>query len=491
MAKKLKIASISAELSPFYKTGGLGDVAASLPRALKRLGHEVITIAPFYAQAFDREKYALEPVFSEVEVWLNDQETVKVNYWKSSLEGGVLVYFVENSKYFSRRQELYGSERENARFLIFDVAALKLLYLLNFSPDIIHCHDWHTGLIPYYFKTDFHKLENFKNAKVIYTIHNLAFQLGHNWFEVPDDKRDDGHKALPLISDPDIEYINFARRAILHADALTTVSETYREEILAKDFGEELHRLLLNRQDRLFGIVNGINEDDWNPANDPGLHKNYDSRTIGAKAENKIFWQKKLGLEIGKNIPLLCGTSRMTPQKGYELIIRILPHLFADGLEVILIGACLDQEILAELKKIAKRHPRRMVLMPTHEELLQNETMAYAASDLFLMPSYYEPCGINQLIAMRYGCVPIARRVGGLRDTVENYDPAHNRGSGFVFSSFNEFQFYGAVTRGVENFYQKKNWNDLVERIMKISHDWEIPARKYLQLFRRVIKWKE
>jgi starch synthase len=487
MPKKLKIVFVSSELAPFSKTGGLADVASCLPRALKSFGEEIIAVTPLYAQTINKDQYKLELVFKDVELRLNKKDTIKVNYWQGYLEKDLPVYFVESAKYFSRQKELYGSARENARFFIFDLAVLKLLSLLKFKADIIHCHDWHTGLIPYFLKTNFRYSDTLKNSKTIYTIHNLAFQFGHNWWEVPEEKRDDGHAAMPALEDPEFEYVNFAKRAILCADAITTVSETYREEITTQEFGEGLNVILSNRNDHLFGILNGIDESAWNPMNDPGLYSNYYSGDFSLKNENKIFLQKKFKLTVNWRLPVICGTSRMTQQKGFELILEALPHLLELDLQVVLIGAC-SKNFLAPLKKIAKKYPKKMLLLPTHEDCMKYETLAYAASDFFLMPSEYEPCGLNQLIAMRYGCVPIVHRVGGLNDTVSDYHSETGRGTGFVFDKFNSYQFYGAIIRAIEEYRHPASWKKIVEEVMKESHAWEIPARKYLKLYRKIIK---
>jgi starch synthase len=487
--KKLKIVSIASEMTPFSKSGGLADVAECLPRAIRGLGQEVIAITPLYEQIIDKDKWGLKRIFEDVEVYLNDEESVTVNYWQGSLPDGLVVYFIENGKYFSRKKNMYGSEHENARFFIFDVAALKLLSLLKFEADIIHCHDWHTGLIPYFLKTDFRYSETLKASKTIFTIHNLVFQLGRDWWSIPPEARDDGRGKLPKLSEPSIENVNFVRRAILHADALTTVSETYREEIMTKEFGEDQEKLLANRADRLFGIVNGIDEGAWDPATDPGLFRNYDSeRFIQSKAENKAFVQKSFGLSISPTTPIICSACRMTFQKGFELIVNIMEHLAALDLQVIMVGDC-HKDYLSKLKKFARKHPKKIVFLPTHDDCMKYETQIYAASDLYLMPSYYEPCGLNQLRAMRYGSVPVVRKVGGLSDTVDDYDASLNRGTGFVFEKFNEFQLFGAIVRATESYKDKAKWGDLVQRAMESSHSWDIPANKYLKLYRAVRRW--
>jgi len=486
MRKKLKIVHIVSEVAPFSKSGGLGDVARSLPKALCRLGHNVMIITPLYGRTIDEQEEGLELVYENVNLRLNSQEKVKVNYWRGWLREGLPVYFVENKQFFSKHKRLYGSTRENARFLVFDVAALKLISLLKFSADIIHCHDWQTGLIPYYLKTDFRYSKTLKKAKTVFTIHNLIFQLGHNWWEIAPENKDPGRGQIPHIADPKVEYLNFAKRAILSADIINTVSEKYREEIMTKKFGQDLHRILKNRSDRLVGIINGIDYNTYNPEKDKGLHRRYGSAQSAIKADNKKFLQKRLGLPVSPRTPILCTTSRVTFQKGFESIINLLPQLLHLDLQMVIIGSG-DKNYIKELTKIAAKSPDKLVVMPSHEANQKYETLVYAGSDLFLLPSVHEPCGINQLIAMRYGCIPVVREIGGLYDTVENFDPESSQGTGFTFKTEDDLQFYAAIVRALENYKHRRTWSSLVRRVMKRSTSWEIPARKYVELYKRVL----
>lgn len=489
MSNKLKIAHIASEVAPYSKTGGLADVARSLPKAIKRLGHEVIVITALYGQIIGKKQHKLKLIFENVKVYLNSKEAVRVNCWKSYLMEDLPVYFIENKKYFSQRKQLYGSGRENARFLIFDVAALKLISLLKFEADIVHCHDWQAGLIPFYLKTDFRYSKTLRKAKTIFTIHNLAFQFGQNWWEVSSEKKDYGRKRIPHIADPDIENINFAKRAILSADAINTVSEQYREEIMTKKFGQDLHRVLKNREDRLFGIVNGIDYNAYNPRNDPGLFKNYDHKKIHRKKLNKEYLQKKFGLPADKEVPLLCATSRVTFQKGFELILKILQPLLKLDIQMIVMGDG-DKKYISELKKYNKKYPKKIIWLPFSGNQ-QYETLLYAGSDIFLLPSHHEPCGINQLIAMRYGCAPIVRKIGGLYDTVKNFDPLIKKGTGFVFSGFDPYSLYGTIIKAIETMKYKQAWRDIMVRAMQESNSWEIPAEKYIALYRKAIRNSE
>jgi len=485
--KKLKIVSISSEISPFSKTGGLADVARSLPKALKRLGHDVICITPFYEKVIDSEKHNLKLIYKNIEVWLNSSESVKVNYWKGYLMPGLSVYFIENKKYFSRRKKLYGSNHENARFLIFDAAALKLISLLKFEADIVHCHDWHTGLIPFYLKTQFRYSKTLAKAKTVFTIHNIIFQMGRNWWEVPPEKKDFGRKRIPHINNPDIEYINFTKRAILSADVISTVSENHMEEIKTKRFGQDLHRILKNREDRLFGIVNGIDYNAYSPEKDEKIFKNYNYQKVHRKQLNKEYVQKLFKLPIRSGVPVFCTTSRVTFQKGFDLITRVVENLMFLDIQMIVIGEG-DKEYIKTLKKTARKYPEKLVVVPSHEKNQKYETQVYAGSDFFLLPSTLEPCGINQMIAMRYGCIPIVRRVGGLYDTVENYDPVKETGTGFSFGRDNEFSLYGAIIRAIESKKYKNHWRNLIVRAMRQSNSWEIPAKKYEILYEQTLK---
>ena len=487
MLKKIKIVHIASEVAPYSKTGGLGDVSRSLPKALHRLGHEVIIITPLYGRLIDKQANKLDLIFPDVELRLNSQEKIRVNYWRGYLMQDLPVYFVECKKFFSKHQRLYGSTRENARFLVFNVASLKLLSLLKFKADIIHCHDWQTGLIPYYLKTDFRYSKTLKKAKTIFTIHNLVFQLGHNWWEIAPADKDYGRGRLPHLDDHKLENINFAKRAVLSADFINTVSEQYREEIMTKKFGQNLHRILQHRSDRLVGIVNGIDYNTYNPEIDKAIHKRYSFRDPAPKADNKAYLQKIFNLPLDKDVPIFCTTSRVTFQKGFELLIKVLPQLFRLEAQFIVIGSG-DKKYISELQKLSRRYPAKLAVIPSHEANQKYETLVYAGSDFFLLPSNHEPCGINQLIAMRYGCVPIVREVGGLQDTVENFSAAFKEGTGFTFKNEDEFDLQGAIVRALENYTNRPVFRALIKRIMKKSNGWEIPAKKYVELYRKVIK---
>jgi starch synthase len=264
--------------------------------------------------------------------------------------------------------------------------------------------------------------------------------------------------------------------------------ERYREEVMTKKFGQDLHRVLRNREDRLFGIVNGIDYKAFNPMNDPGLFKNYNYQKIHRKKLNKKYLQKKLGLPVDMDVPVICATSRVAYQKGFELISNILDQLARLDLQIIIMGDG-DKGYIDKLKKYQRKFPNNIIWLPFSENQ-KIETLVYAGSDFFLLPSHHEPCGINQLIAMRYGCIPIVRKVGGLNDTVENFDPTYSmkKGTGFTFSRFNEFSLYAAIIRALETFKYKDVFRSLKARAMQESNSWDIPAKKYVKLYRIAMK---
>lgn len=481
----MKIAFIAAELEPFSKTGGLASVANALPRAIAKLKHEVIVITPFYGKVINHEEHGLKMIASDIPVRIPGRKKMTFNVWEGKINHKVRVFFVDNYDLFSKSKKLYGSENENARFAFFNFAVLATLEKINFLPDVIHCNDWHTGLIPFILKktSDYEML---KDATTIFTIHNLLFQLGHNWWEIPSKKRDDGNTPLPGWKDKRLETINFAKRAIIHADAINAVSQQYAEEIMTKDFGEDLHIILKNREEKIFGIINGIDTNEYNPKTDPGLYKKYSVKSIQRKGDNKKHIQRKLGLSQKERWPLIVLTSRIATQKGFELIVKVLPDILRQNVQFVIMGDG-DKKFVKQIKKIAKRFPKKLVYLPFDQDF---ETSLYAAGDFFLLPSKFEPCGLNQMIALRYGCVPIVRKIGGLADTVTDYNPRTGKGNGFELDKFTPADLLIALTRAMEAYKYQKSFHELIVRAMSESFGWEYPAKKYVNLYRKAKKLK-
>jgi len=484
MIKKLKIVSVASEVQPYSKSGGLAEVASALPKTIKRLGHNIIIITPFYAQVIDVKKFNLKLVYENVALEIDKENDVKFNVWQGYLIEGLPVYFIENGQYFSRKKELYGSRHENRRFYLFDLAVLKLLTLLKFTADVIHCHDWHTGLIPELLQKEFKDSRVLQNTRSIFTLHNLAFQFGHDWWQVPSEKKDDGRKLLPKFTDPDIENINFVKRAILHADIINAVSEQYAQEILTPNFGQDLNKILLSNKKKLFGIINGIDQLEYNPATDPGLVKNYSSDSFYFKKQNKESLQKMFKLPVKAEWPLIGMTSRLTEQKGLDLLVKIIETLLALDIQFIIMGDG-DKKYINFLNRLQKHYPKKLAYFGFEQKL---ETSIYAGADLLLLPSKFEPCGLNQLYAMRYGCIPIVHKIGGLADTVTNFNARTIKGNGFVFKRYHEYNFLMAIARALEIYQCRAIWKKMIESAMKLSSSWVIPAKKYIALYKQANK---
>lgn len=492
MRKKIKVVQIAAEIEPFSKSGGLANVMGSLPRTTAKLGCSVMIIVPHYGDAPVSGGQTLEMVAEEVEIEISPGIFERATYLRGTAPWSkVPVYFISSKKYLSepaKDGKIYGADNDNARFLFFDVAALHLLKKINWKPDVIHCHDWHTGLIPYFLKGRYKKDPFWSKTACLFTIHNLAYQLGHDWWLIPEGERDDGRTPLPVFSDNRaIERVNFVKRAILNADAINTVSETYRDEILTKDFGEDLHRVLKNRQDIIFGIVNGIDYNEYNPLTDPGLHQHYSAKSISRKKDNKKWLQKHYGLTIGANIPVISMTSRIAEQKGFALIMPVIPTLMGLGVQVIVMGDG-DEEITRSLGEFQKNFPGQFVHVSFDNT---RETSLYAGSDIFLLPSRFEPCGVNQLIALRYGCIPIVHHIGGLADTIVDFDPKMRIGNGFSFGIYDPNNLLIALTRALETYKYKDVWNHLVSGGLKEANSWIIPAKKYVELYKTTMKLRK
>ena len=481
--KRLSVVHVSSEVSPFTKTGGLGDVARSLPRALCDLGHDITIFTPYYAK-LDYSAHNLEEVVSNFEVPLPNGESLTAKIWRGWLQSNLPVYLIGDDDYFGRRRGIYGDHEDNRRFYVFDVAVLAAIEHLGLKPDIIHCHDWHTGFIPHLLHYGYRG--QYPNTRTVFTIHNLSFQFGHNWWEVSSDYRDNGRSALPDWWDVEVwEKLNFAKRAIMAADIITTVSEQYADEILTKDFGEDLHRLLINRRDHLFGIVNGLDYQDYNPATDPGLAANYDLEHIDRKVENKRYLQRHYGLQESPRTPLVGMVARLSEQKGFDLILEIIDSLLRLDLQLVIFGGG-DAHYAQAIRRASKRYRAKLA---AHLEFdVEHATLHYAGSDIFLMPSRFEPCGLGQLISLRYGSVPVVHATGGLVDTIEDYNPRTGRGNGFVFRAYDSRDLLMTITRAVENFKYQDAWRALMERGMRQSFSWAVPAKKYVAVYRKSLR---
>jgi len=484
--KKLRIAHIIAEVSPYSKVGGLGDVGYALPKATTREGHEVIVITPYYGlvrkRNLQRENISInKPV-------VIDGAEYPVSFRKHVSNDGLPIYFAVNEELFGSSVKVYrASENDEAlRWIFLAKAAILLLKQINYKADIIHTHDWHGSIICNYLKSYYSGDELFSKTATVFTIHNLNYQGTPRLYSAPKDKFDKGTGAPPE-QKGFRNYMNFAKRAIMNATVINTVSERYAKEILTAEFGSGLENYLRRRKDRVFGIINGIDYEVINPAFDKNLYENYDVNSLEKKKKNKQLLQKEVGLTIKEETPLIGIINRLTEQKGFKLIMEAMPILLKMDLQIVVVGSG-RKDYLKFFRETARKHRSKVgVYSPFTEQMASR---VYAGSDIYLMPSRYEPCGISQLISLRYGSIPIVRSVGGLHDTVTQFDPRSDSGNGFVFQNYNKDDLLVAIAKAVESFKYQGSWTKLVARAMKQSFSWDLPAKKYIELYQVALRIK-
>ena len=472
----MKVCFIAAEAAPFVKVGGLGDVIGSLPKALRQLGVDARVVLPLYS-SIDRERFGLKyKAYQFVDLG-----------WRHSYCGifetevdGVPCYFIDNEQYFNR-DSIYGQIDDGERFAFFSKAALEILPALDFKPDVVNVNDWHTALSVIYLDVlKSCEAEFYKDMKSVLSIHNIEFQGRFNPYEMGNLFGLENKYFDALIYNGDL---NLLKGAIQLADRINTVSETYAREILDPYFSYGLDKILTVEQGKLRGIINGIDVDKFNPKTDPMIPVNYDLKTFEDKVQNKLAFQKEMALEVNADIPLIGMVTRLTHQKGIDLILQASEEILKTGAQLVILGTG-DAHYESALRSLEHyRHDRVRSIL-----LFSNEMSAkiYAGSDLFLMPSKTEPCGLSQLISMRYGTVPVVHRVGGLRDTVIPFTGVE--GNGFTFESFHAGDMMDAIYRAVTCFYQSPDeWNQIIKNNLQKDVSWEQSAKKYLDLYHEVV----
>ena len=486
--RPLKILFVAAEVMPFAKTGGLADVAGSLPKAIRAQGHDIRVAMPRYGRV-SVEEFGLVEVVPPFPVPM-DSETEDARILRGSLGSEVPVYMVDNSKYYDR-DGIYMYPDDAERFVFFCRAAMEMLARpqIDWRPDVIHCNDWHTALIPNWTKTIYADDPFFRQIATLYTVHNLAYQgvFGYRVLEIA------GLEGYGFLSHSEVadldEVVDLMARGIYFADLITTVSETYAREIVTPEFGEKLDPILRDRQDRLFGILNGIDTDRLNPATDEHIAQTYDVDSLDKKVVNKLALQREGGLVEDPEVPVVGMISRLTDQKGFDLISEIIePAMRNLEFQFVLLGTG-EQQYHDIFNDFARQHPDRMAVFLTFNTPLAQRI--YAGSDIFLMPSRFEPCGLGQLVAMRYGGVPLVRATGGLADTVQDFDAVSEVGNGFAFEEYSGVALHTALLRALETYKNKSVWQELVIRDMKADYSWTASARKYIDLYRRALAIKE
>lgn len=466
----MKILFAASECTPIAKVGGLGDVIGSLPKALKELGVDVRVCLPKY-QIIDLKKYKFELIVKNIEV-----KDERANVYQGFLPGSkVPVYLLENEKYFGENGVYHGlfSFKGVKRFLFFSEAVLEIFSTFKWSPQVIHCHEWHTAILPLLAKIKRLKI------KTLLTIHNLLTQGKWNPKEILDFLNLKENEIGSLkVRDRDDDF-NILQQGILNADLINTVSENYSKEILTKEYGEGLEHSLLKRKKELFGILNGIDEKRFNPEIDSDLKVNYSYKNLDKKIENKIYLQEILNLTKNPKIPLLGFIGRLTFQKGIDLIIEIIPEIVKLGCQLVFLGVGMtDYE--KKLLEFSLKYPSNISCQIKFDPVLAQKI--YAGSDIFLMPSKFEPCGLGQMIAMRYGSIPIVRKTGGLAETVKNQK------TGFVFVDYKKDALLKSVKKSLFFYSDKNKWLELMKRAMTQDFSWERSAGEYLKLYQKLLR---
>ncbi|NCQ19112.1 MAG: glycogen synthase GlgA [Ignavibacteria bacterium] len=492
-SKRLKILFVTSELFPFMKTGGLADVSAALPQMLTELGHEVRILVPKYG-AIDSRKYKIHEVvrLKDITVKIGNKDIVFSlrSSFLPSQRVRVQIYFLDNQEYFGSRKSLYTDPISGAdykdndeRFILLAKSVFQLVTLLGWIPDVIHSNDWQCGLIPAYHKNVFSTLAPFDSIKSIFTIHNLANSgsfpaATFSKTELPESLDNDKNSLLD-------GKFNFLKNGILYADYLTTVSEGYAEEIVTKkDVALDLYPCLSKKKKSLKGIINGIDTVVWNPQTDKFIPHKYSFETIAKKRDNKKILVERFGLHFDENTPTIGIISRLLSIKGMDLILDAFEELMNMNIQIVLLGAG-EKKYQTAFEKLTKKHSDKFA-----SYLGFNDDLAHlieAGSDMLLMPSLFEPCGLNQMYSLAYGTIPIVRQTGGLGDTVFAFDEKTGEGNGFVFQKYDSAVMLKEVKKAVKLYSDQKLWLKIIKNGMKSDFSWKSSAKKYIELYKTVL----
>lgn len=472
---------VASEAVPFIKTGGLADVVGSLPKAFNKNAFDVRVVLPKYQVIPDNLKQQMEYKNHFYMDFAGENRYVGIMQMELY---GITYYFIDNEHYFSGSKPYEDGIWDLEKFAYFSRAALSILPVVGFQPDIIHCHDWQTGLVPVYLKTEFSRGEFYWNMKSVMTIHNLKFQ---GVWGPKDIQRITGLPAYLFTPDKLEAYkdANYLKGGLVYADCITTVSTTYAEEIKTPFFGERLDGLMCARSNSLCGIVNGIDYDEYNPETDSLIYNNYNAINFRKeKIKNKRELQKELGLEQDDSKFMLGIVSRLTDQKGLDLVDCVIEQICAEGTQLVVLGTG-DAKYENLFRHFAWKYPDRVSANIYYSN--DRSHKIYAACDAFLMPSLFEPCGLSQLMSLRYGTVPIVRETGGLKDTVEPYNEFESTGTGFSFANYNAHEMLSAIDYARHIYYdRRREWNKLIDRGMARDFSWNNSARRYEELYNRL-----
>ncbi|OQX55660.1 MAG: hypothetical protein B5M54_01430 [Candidatus Aminicenantes bacterium 4484_214] len=484
MSAVLRVAYVTPELSPYAKSGELADVAAALPKYLASLGVEVVVFLPYYRQP-ELESLEKEVIVSHLPVYLGER-VVKGRVWRST-EGRFTLFLIDNPRYFWR-EKIYGSGKgdyldNDERFIFFSKAVLETIKLMDKSVDIIHCNNWSTALVPVFLKTLYHRYKIFKRTATVLTLHNVAYQgmfppeslalTGLNWKYL--------QSGLVSLNG----HFNFLKAGIVYADMLNTVSSSYRRELWTQKHSHGLASILKTRRQELISIRNGIDYELWDPAHDKYIAWNYQPGDLEGKRRNKLDLIEEFQLDLPPNLPLLGTSFYLSERKGIDLLLEAMDELMKLDLGMAILGK--GEEIFEQaLLSMVKKYPRRLGVRFDWSPALIHKLVA--GVDMFLIPSWSEPCGLNQLYGFRYGAVPIVRTVGGLQETVRHVDPQTGQGTGFVFQEHTSLALIRTVREAIRCYRRPSLWQKIVRQSAQLNFSWEIPAKKYLRLYYRALQ---
>jgi len=481
--KKLKILFVASEAAPFAKAGGLGDVMYSLPLALRKLGHDARIIIPRYG-TIDPKNYNLKDELKNLKIPTDqpkDYPYLICNVKKYHGRKTVPAYFLENMEYYEKRANVYGYSDDHIRWVLLSRGVIEFLRKSSWVPDVIVASDWQTGLLPNYIKTVYKDDPVVSKIPIVFAIHNLRFQGMCDFRFAQESERDSGREPIPTFFDNRLSKLNWMLRGIMYSDFIVTVSPTYAKEILTPEYGEGLDKILSEKQHKLYGILNGIDYQKYNPETSQHIPSTYNLASYRKKKENKIHLQKRLGLPQDQDVFVIGMVSRFTDQKGFGLIGKIIEPLLKNlRLQFVFLGDG-EPRYKEMIQKAKEQFPEKIGYMFGFDVSLPQ--LIFAGADAVLIPSKFEPCGIVQMQAMRFGCVPITRKTGGLSDTVTDFNPKTEEGDGFVFEDYEPFSLLATIIRGNTTFGFKKIWQKLVKKAMRKNFSWKNSAKKYLNVF--------
>jgi starch synthase len=490
-SKKLKILFVATEASPFAKAGGLGDMIFSLALALKKLGQEARIMIPRYG-TISPEKYKLKTEVKNLKVPTEQPGSnpyLVCNVKKYSSKKLPVFYFLENMEYYEKRTNVYGYSDDHIRWILLCRGVLEFLKNSTWKPNIIVASDWQTGLIPNYLKTAYRQEPILSKIGVVFAIHNLQFQGMCDFKFIQETERDSGKEPIPDFFNPRLTKLNWLLRGAIYSDFITTVSPTYAKEILKPEYGEGLDKIFSENREKIQGILNGVSYEENNPEKSKHIPVNYNLRTIEKRKENKLALQKKFGLPQDNAAFLIAMVSRLAEQKGFDLLEKIIEPLLKNlPLQFIFLGDG-ESRYKEMIKKVSEKFPEKVKYIFQFDLNLPH--LIFGGADALLMPSRFEPCGITQIQAMRYGCVPIVRKTGGLADTVEDFQARKKEGTGFVFTDYEPMDLFLTLARAYTCFTFRNDWKQLIKRVMKKDFSWKKSAKEYLALFEQLLRKKE